>query len=316
MKVSIVIPVYNEAQSLPELSERLTQIAATGGRDFEVIFVNDGSVDNTAEVLEKLTAGSSLFKTLHLAKNYGQTTAIAAGTAHSTGDVIVLMDSDLENHPEDIPKLLEQIEAGHDVVSGWRQDRWNNQVITRRIPSQTANWLISKIANLKLNDYGCTLKAYRAESLKGIELYGDMHRFIPAYLSWHGAKVTEVPVRYSPRKYGKSNYGISRTMKVLLDLVVLKFLTKYFNKPMHFFGGVGIISILLGVATGAVAVYYKLSEAHHKDFISTPLPVITSLFIIVGILFILMGLLAEILVRTYHEAQGKPTHIIKKKINF
>lgn len=315
-KISIIVPVYNEAQSLPELWRRTQKVMDDPGADYELIMVNDGSSDATAEVLERLAKESARFKVLYLQKNYGQTAAIAAGIAHASGGIIVLMDADLENYPEDIPKILSKLEEGYDVVSGWRTSRWANQPFSRRLPSKVANWLISKIAKLKLNDYGCTLKAYRAEAIKGVRLYGDMHRFIPAYAAWQGAKVAELPVSYTPRKYGRSKYTINRTFKVILDLVVLKFLTKYFNKPMHFFGGAGLISIIFGLVAAAAAIYFKFSPAHQKDFISTPLPVLMALFIIIGIVFILMGLLAEILVRTYHEAQNKPTHTIREKINF
>jgi dolichol-phosphate mannosyltransferase len=253
---------------------------------------------------------------IHFTRNFGQTPALASGIEHATGEIIVPMDSDLENHPEDIPKMIEKINEGYDIVSGWRRDRWQGQTFTRRIPSDVASWLISSISGLKLHDHGSTLKAYRGDMLKGIRLYGDMHRFIAAYLSWHGARVAEFPINYTPRKYGKSNYGLNRIFKVILDLVTLKFLTRFFHKPMHFFGGAGLISIFLGFVTVALAIYFKFSTIHQKDFISTPLPVLMALFFIVGILLILMGLLAEILVRTYHESQNKKTSEIREKINF
>lgn len=316
MKVSIVIPVFNEERSLPELSDRIQRVFASHSFDYEIIYVNDGSQDASQEVLNKLASDDQKVKVIHLRRNFGQTAALSAGIEHTTGEVTVLMDSDLENHPEDIPRLLEKIGEGYDVVSGWRKERWADQMITRKLPSAMANFLISRLAKLKLNDYGCTLKAYRTDAIKGIRLYGDMHRFIPAYLSWQGARVCELPVEYTPRKHGKSNYGLTRTFKVILDLVVMKFMTKYFQKPMHFFGAVGLTSVFFGFLTVVWALYYKFSAAHHKDFISTPLPVIIALFLIVGVLFILMGLLAEILVRTYHESQGKPTHEIKEKKNF
>jgi glycosyltransferase involved in cell wall biosynthesis len=315
-KVSIVVPVYNEARSLPELTSRLGGVLENLSRDYEIIFVNDGSKDETPKVLNRLAEENSRVKVLHLQKNYGQTAAIAAGLEHATGETIVLIDSDLENHPEDIPRLLAKLSEGYDVVSGWRQDRWQNQMLSRRLPSWAANKLISSLSGLDLNDYGCTLKAYKAPAIKGIRLYGDMHRFIPAYLAWQGSRVAELPVSYTPRKYGHSKYNLNRTFKVVLDLVALKFLTRYFNKPMHFFGGAGLASIFLGAISGGAAVYFKFSTAHHKDFIQTPLPVLTALFAIVGVLFILMGLLAEIMVRVYHESQNKTVHVVKEKINF
>lgn len=315
-KISIIVPVYNESRSLPELTDRINKSISLDQYDFEAILVNDGSKDNTGEVLDNLASANPRIKILHLKKNYGQTAAIAAGLDAATGELIVLLDSDLENQPEDIPRLLQKLTEGYDVVSGWRKDRWKGQTLSRKIPSIAANWLISKIARLKLNDYGCTLKAYRVEFLKDIRLYGDMHRFIPAYLSWQGARVAEIPVAYTPRKYGRSNYGISRTFKVILDLVVLKFLTKYLSKPMHFFGAAGLTSMFLGLGSGVLAVYFKLSQAHHKDFISTPLPVLTALFVIVGVLLILQGLLAEILIRVYFESQKKANYTVRKRVNF
>ena len=316
MKVSIVLPVFNEARSLPEVAQRIREVFDRQDYEYEVIFVNDGSRDESADVLNQLAKDNPKIKVIHFTRNFGQTPALASGIEHATGDIIVPMDSDLENHPEDIPKMIEKMNEGYDIVAGWRRDRWQGQAITRRIPSDTASWLISAISGLKLRDHGSTLKAYRGDMLKGMKLYGDMHRFMAAYLSWQGARVAEFPINYTPRKYGKSNYSMNRVFKVILDLVTLRFLTRFFDKPMHFFGGVGLISIFLGLLSAGFAIYFKFSTVNQKDFISTPLPVIMALFIIVGILLILMGLLAEILVRTYHESQDKKTSEVKEKINF
>src|SRR3989338_7602761 len=316
LSLSLVIPVYNESESLQELVDRSVKALQATGRSFEVIVVNDGSRDTTNQVLNDLAISRPWLRVLHLRKNYGQTAAIAAGVAYAAGETIILSDGDLENYPEDIPMLLKKLDEGYDVVSGWRKERWKGQQFTRRWPSEAANALISRISGLKLHDYGCTLKAYRAEVIKGIRMYGDMHRFIPAYAAWQGARVAELPVRYTPRKHGKSKYGFNRTFKVVLDLVALKFMTKYFNKPMHFFGAMGLASIFLGLIAGAFAVYFKISTAYHKDFIQTPLPVLMALFVILGAVFVLMGLLAEMLVRTYHESQNKPTHEVRDKKNF
>lgn len=316
MKVSIVLPVYNEARGLPEVAQRIREVFEQQDYDYEIIFVNDGSRDESGAVLNQLAKDNPKIKIIHFTRNFGQTPALAAGIDHATGEIIVPMDSDLENHPEDIPKMIEKMNEGYDIVSGWRRDRWQGQAFTRRIPSDAASWLISAISGLKLHDHGSTLKAYRGDMLKGIRLYGDMHRFMAAYLSWQGARVAEIPINYSPRKYGKSNYGLNRVFKVILDLVTLRFLTRFFHKPMHFFGGVGLISIFLGLVAAVFAIYFKFSTVNQKDFISTPLPVIMALFFIVGVLFILMGLLAEILVRTYHESQDKKTSEVKEKINF
>src|SRR3989338_2882669 len=314
MKLSIILPVYNEAGSLEELYNEIKGELASAPFKYEIIAINDGSRDKSKEVLEKIASSTSDFKVLNFNKNYGQTAAIHAGIEHAIGDILVPMDSDLENHPGDILLLVEKINQGYDVVSGWRQGRWKGNFFTRRLPSIIANKLISAITGVKLHDYGCTLKAYRREIIQGTPLYGEMHRFIPAYDSWQGAKITEIPVRYQPRKHGKSNYGLSRTFKVLLDLVVIKFLSKYMKKPMHFFGGFGFISLVLGFFSGATALLLRIFNDVH--FIRTPLPLLTVFLIMMGVLFILMGILAEMLTRIYHEPQGRAAYSVRNKINF
>ncbi len=309
----MIIPLHNERENVLPLVERLRATLKKG--EYEIVLVDDGSTDGTLEKVREAARTHEHVKTIILQKNYGQTAALSAGVDHASGDILIPMDGDLENDPADIPRLIEKITEGYDLVSGWRVARWNNQLLSRRIPSAFANRLISAISGLSLHDYGCTLKAYRREVLKGIRLYGDMHRFIAAYAHWNGARITEIPVRYEPRTYGKTHYGLSRTWKVLLDLITLKFLSGYATKPIHVFGATGLISIFFGIVAGAAALFFKLSTAYHKDFIQTPLPVLMAMLTVVGILLIMMGLLAEILVRTYHESQGKTTYTVKEKIN-
>jgi len=261
--LSLIIPVYNEEQSLPILFGRLRE--ALGGLDHEVIFVNDGSRDGSFAVLRAECQREPRFKAIDFRRNFGQTAAINAGIQHARGEVLVLMDSDLENDPADIPKLLAKLDEGFDVVSGWRRDRWQGQFLTRKLPSMLANRLISSIGGVKLNDYGCTLKAYRRDVIQGVPLYGQMHRFIPVYCSWQGGRVGELPVTYRPRQFGKSNYGLFRTYKVLLDLLLIKFLDTYMTKPIHFFGGAGFLSFLIAFISGATMLYLKL--AGRSDFV-------------------------------------------------
>jgi len=313
MRISLVIPVYNEKGNISSLSERIA--SALQEYDFEVVFIDDASTDGSLEAIREITNKDQRFKAIVFRKNFGQTAAIAAGVDVAQGEIIIPMDADLENEPEDIPKLIAKLEEGYDVVSGWRKDRWQGQSIQRKIPSIVANWLISKVSSLALHDYGCTLKAYRAEVIKNIRLYGDMHRFIPAYAYWNGAKVAELMVNYKPRTYGESKYGISRLWRVMLDLITLKFLSGYATRPSHLFGNVGLSFIFLGLIAGALSLYYKLSTVHHKDFIQTPLPVIMAMLLVVGVMLIMIGLISELLVRTYHESQDKRTYVVKERFN-
>lgn len=313
MHLSVVIPVYNEARGLPELIERLETVLAAY-EPFEVIFVDDGSQDGSPQVLKELAQERPWMQVILLRRNYGQTTAIQMGIQHAQGQILVLMDSDLENDPADIPRLLEKIETGYDVVSGWRKDRWKGQWLTRRLPSILANALISYLSGVHLHDYGCTLKAYRREVLTPIRLYGRMHRFIPIYAKWEGGRITEIPVSYHPRKYGRSNYGMMRVISVLLDLVLIVFLDRYLQRPIQFFGGVGLGSMFAGVVSFLWALYYKLTG--QKDFVETPLLIFTALFISVGVVLLLIGILAELLVRIYYEATGRPLAQVQERINF
>ncbi len=310
-KITVVVPLYNEAKSIPELAKRLTKVLKA--YNYEIIFVNDGSTDGSEAVLNQIAEQNERIKVIHFKRNYGQTAAINAGVQHANGDVIVLIDADLENQPEDIPKLLKKLQEGYDVVSGWRRERWKKQWLTRKLPSKIANWLISKLSGVHLHDYGCTLKAYKADVIKDVRLYGEMHRFIPIYCKWEGGKITEVPVSYQPRKYGSSKYGLTRTFKVLLDLVLIVFMQKYMSRPIHFFGGAGLWAFVFGFIVFGIALYFKLTG--QKDFVETPLPVLSVTFIIIGVQMILMGVIAEMLMRTYYESQERFPYKIKAKKN-
>lgn len=313
MKISVVTPIYNEAKNVPILVMELEEVLSGTGSEYEIITINDGSKDNSFEVLSELAKKDSHLKVVNFRNNFGQTSAISAGVDYATGDLVVLIDSDLENDPKDIPKLISKINEGYDVVSGWRENRWEGKFLTRKLPSICANWLISKITGLPLHDYGCILKVYKREVIEHTNLYGEMHRFIPAYAFWRGAKVTEVKVNQRRRIHGSSNYGFGRTFKVILDLVVIRFLDKYMNRPMHFFGGIGFISLILGVIAGLSAIFLKI--VHSRDFVETPLPTFSALLVIVGVQLVAMGIIAEILMRTYYESQDKKSYIIKNKIN-
>ncbi len=310
--ISIIVPIYNEEKSIPILLSQLENICSSF--DYEIITINDGSKDNSFKVLQKFAQENNRIKIIHFKRNQGQTAAINAGIQHASKEVFVFIDSDLENNPNDIPILLKKLNDGYDVVSGWRKNRWQKEFFTRKLPSTLANRLISFVSGVPLHDYGCTLKAYRKEVIENVLLYGEMHRFIPIFCKWQGGEVAEVEVDYRPRQFGKSNYGISRTFKVLLDLVLIKFLDKYMNKPMHFFGGIGLISFLFSGLSAGLAIYFKITG--EKDFVQSPLPLICMIFFIIGILFILMGIIAEILMRTYYESQKKKSYSFFKKINF
>ncbi|NMB48166.1 glycosyltransferase family 2 protein [Candidatus Kuenenbacteria bacterium] len=313
MKLSIVTPIYNEVENLPGLFREIKSSLSALGWDYEIIAVNDGSVDGSLNVLKELAAVDSHIKIISFSRNFGQTAALSAGFTHATGEVIIPLDADLQNDPRDIPLLLSKLAEGYDIVSGWRKNR-HDKLISRKIPSRLANSLIGKITGVKLHDYGCTMKAYRKESLDSVRLYGEMHRFIPALAAWHGAKITEVVTNHRPRQFGQTKYGIRRTFKVVLDLLTVKFLTNYSTRPMHFFGKAGLYALSAAVISGLLALYLRLF--HHVSLIITPLPLLTVFLMLVGLQFILMGLIAEMLTRVYYETQNKPTYFIKEKINF
>ena len=310
--LSIVIPVYNEQDNVFPLHERVSAALRQTGEDYEVIIVNDGSSDLTETNLKSIAATDPRFKIVNFRRNYGQTAAMMAGIDFASGDIIVGLDGDLQNDPADIPKLLDKLAEGYDVVSGWRVNR-KDAALKRNLPSRMANWLISTISGIHLHDYGCSLKAYKKHVVKGVKLYGEMHRIIPIYASWQGGKVAEIPVNHFPRVHGSSKYGLERVIKVLLDLLVVKFLASYANKPIYVFGGFGLTSIGVSLLSGVWALYLKFFD--HISFISTPLPLLVVLAFITGIMSILMGLIAEIIMRTYYESQGKQVYLVKDTIN-
>lgn len=311
-KLSIILPIFNESQNIPIVLRSLEQ--ELQDQDYEIIAVNDGSKDDSWKKLIEAAGRNRRIRAINFRKNFGQTAGINAGIMNANGDIIILIDSDMENDPQDISILLRKMEEGYDVVSGWRKERWGGKYITRKLPSILANRLISYISGVKLHDYGCTLKAYQKDIIKDVPLYGQMHRFIPVFCAWQGGKVAEIPVRYSPRKFGKSNYGIFRIYKVLLDMLMVKFLDKYMQRPIHFFGGIGILAFIAAALAAIFSLYLKFIG--YATIIQTPLPTISAVFFIVGIQMILMGVMAEILMRTYYESQQKMPFSIKEKINF
>jgi glycosyltransferase involved in cell wall biosynthesis len=318
--VSVVIPFFNEEENVGPLLDELYAQLGKLGRAFEVIGVDDGSTDQTFARLSAFAAREHSFRTIRFRRNFGQTAAMSAAIEAARGDVIVPMDGDRQNDPADIPRLLAALDGGlgagpaerYDVVSGWRQHRQDRE-FGRKLPSILANRLISAISGVPLHDYGCSLKAYRREVLEDVKLYGEMHRFIPIYASWHGARVTEMVVNHRARTAGASKYGLNRTGKVILDLLVVKFLVSYTTKPIYLFGGFGLLSLLASSVAFAAAVGYKLFG--DKSFVQTPLPLLAVLFVLVGVLSLLMGLLAELTVRTYYESQGKRPYAIAEELN-
>jgi glycosyltransferase involved in cell wall biosynthesis len=310
--LSVVIPLYNEEANVEPLLAELLGVLRGLGRSYEVICVDDGSRDGTFAQLARVAQREPMVRVIRFRLNFGQTAAMSAGIEAARGSVIVPMDGDLQNDPADIAKLLARLDEGHDVVSGWRRDRKDKE-FGRKLPSRVANRLISAISGVRLHDYGCSLKAYRRDVLRDVKLYGEMHRFIPIYASWQGARVTEMEVSHRARKAGKSKYGLNRTMKVLLDLLVVKFLASYATRPIHVFGGFGLFSWLCAACAVAWAVYYKVRGL--KDFVQTPLPLLAVMFTLVGALSLLMGLLAELVIRTYYESQGKRPYLIAEELN-
>jgi glycosyltransferase involved in cell wall biosynthesis len=310
--LSVMLPVYNEEESLElQYSAVLTALKKIN-RTYEIIFVDDGSTDRSAEILGEIAKKDKNVKVVLFRRNFGQTAAMAAGIDYSRGEVVVFMDSDLQNEPEDIVNLLEKIEEGYDVVSGWRnkrKDRW----LSRKLPSKIANWLISKVTGVPLHDLGCSLKAYRGDIIRQVNLYGEMHRFIPVHASWIGAKITEIPVGHHARQFGKSKYGIRRTFKVILDLITVKFMGSYSTKPIYVFGGTGLITFILACISGISVIVMKYTLK--MNMTRNPLIILTLMLIIITIHFIQMAVLAEIMIRTYHESQKMPPYRVKNTIN-
>jgi len=312
-EISVFLPVYNEEPNLLPLHAKLDDALKRLNRTAEIIYVDDGSTDGSLKVLREVAESDKRVRVVALRRNYGQTAAMAAGIDAAQGEVLIPMDADLQNDPADIIRLLDKLDEGYDVVSGWRKNR-KDKMVTRKIPSMIANRLISWIGGVPLHDYGCSLKAYRREALQDVRLYGEMHRFIPIYASWAGARVSEIPVEHHPRTMGKSKYGLSRTLKVVFDLMTIKFMASYQTKPIYVFGSFGMLAFFVSVVAGLYAVFLKLF--HKADFVQTPLPILAIVMFAVGIQFLLMGLLAEMLVRTYHESQEKSIYAVREKIGF
>lgn len=310
MDISVVIPVCNEQDNLKTLYEKLDGVLSKTEKEYEVIFVNDSSTDGSWQLISQLAEADKKIKAINLKRNYGQTTALAAGFDYAKGEIIITMDADLQNDPQDIPKLLNKMKEGFDVVSGWRKNR-KDPFFTKRLPSLIANKIISKITGAGVHDLGCTLKVYRREILQNLKLYGEMHRLLAVYAMWIGAKLGEEEVRHFPRIHGKSKYGLERTFKVILDLIMVKFLMTFATRPLHVFGAIGIYLFLAG---GLIGIFVALRALFFTGLWVSPLIFIMTVCLIASIQFVLMGLLGEIAVRTYHESQNKPTYLIADKL--
>jgi len=309
--VSVVVLVYNEVDSAEPLHRELMGVLEGLGRTFEVVYVDDGSRDGSTERLGNLAVRDPRVRLVSFRRNFGQTAAVQAGIDHSRGDILVFLDGDMQNDPHDIPHLLQKIDEGYDVVSGWRRDRQDD--LTRVLPSRVANWIIARVTGVPLSDFGCTLKAYRREVIQDVRLYGEMHRFIPVYADMVGARITELPVHHRPRTYGRSKYSLSRTSRVMLDLITVKLLGSYSTKPMYFFGFAALGLWALALVFAAIVILQKVLPPYvfaHNN----PLLLLSILLVIVGVQFILMGLLAELAIRTYHESQSKPTYVVREII--
>ena len=309
-KISIIIPIYNEEENLKQLFAEIYDIMTSLKFKFEVIAINDGSLDNSLKVLKKLSQQHSDLKIINFTRNFGQTAAMSAGFDNAAGEIIIPIDSDLQNDPRDIKNLIKKIDEGYDVVSGWRKNRKDSK-FKRNFLSKVANKIISLISGVKLHDYGCTLKAYKKSVLQEVKLYGEMHRFIPIYTHLRGAKITEIEVNHRPRVAGKSKYGMERIFKTMLDLIVVKFIAKYFKKPIYLFGGVGLALLFLSCLSFSWAVLLKIAGT---SFIKTPLPLFSSMSFILGIVCILMGIMTEVIVRIYFESQDKKSYIVDEII--
>lgn len=313
--LSVVLPIYNEEENIPLLTQELLPVLESLSHSFEVICVDDGSSDGSFEALKRLHQADCRVRVVRFRRNFGQTAAFAAGFDRARGDIVFTMDADLQNDPADIPRLLDKMGEGYDVVSGWRQNRWQEgpgAFLTRKIPSATANWLISATTGVHLHDYGCSLKAYRNEVIKGIRLYGDMHRYVPAIASQFGVTVAEVPVHYRSRRFGSSKYGAGRIIKVLLDLMTVKFLLSYTTQPIQIFGLWGLISLGLGFAIGIYLTIVKI--LYQIDLADRPLLLLAVLLVMIGIQLISLGLIGEVMARTYHETQNKPIYTVREEL--
>lgn len=310
--ISIIIPIFNENENIRPLYTKLKAALLKQKEHSEIIFINDGSKDQSEKILTEIAADDLNVKIINLKRNFGQTSAMMAGIDFAEGEIIIPMDGDMQNDPDDIHRLIEKINEGYDLVSGWRKNR-KDSPLSKNFPSWLANKLISYISGVHLHDYGCSLKAYRRDIIKDVKLYGEMHRFIPIYASWCGAKIIEIPVKHHQRIHGKSNYGLERIFKILFDLIVVKFLSKYANKPIYVFGGFGIFMFCIAFLTGIFSVYLKVFK--HFSFIQTPLPLLCIMLFTMGISSFLMGLLAELVMRTYYESQDKSIYLVKNTLN-
>ena len=311
MKLSVIVPLFNEVENLSRLYDETTRALEPFAGEYELIMVDDGSRDGSGEKLATIAAGDRRVKVIRLRRNFGQTAAMSAGFDAASGDIILPMDGDLQNDPEDIPRLVDKIAEGFDIVSGFREKR-QDKFLTRRLPSLLANWLISRMTGVPLRDYGCTLKAYRKDVLQKVSLYGELHRFVPALASQVGARVTEIPVNHRARQAGSSKYGLDRTLRVVLDLLTVKFLLKYSTRPMQLFGKWGMLTFLAGLLSGIATLYMKLQGLPMNR---NPLLVLTAFLLFAGVQFFALGLLGELITRTYHEVQKKAIYNILETIN-
>lgn len=317
MRLSVVIPCFNEVATIPRLAAALDEAVSSlraQSHDPEILIIDDGSSDGSVQALKSAAATRPWLRIVVLRRNFGQTAAMSAGFAHATGDVIIPMDADMQNDPADIPRLLAKLNEGFDVVSGWRRFR-KDKLWTRKVPSWLANWLIGRVSGVRLHDYGCTLKAYRREVLTPVRLYGEMHRFIPIYAHWQGARVTELEVAHHPRLEGKSKYGLLRTFKVVLDLLMVKFLGSYGTKPLYFFGTLGALLCGGGTLAAMFTLYQKFFHHEHVWVHKNPLFGVAVFLFLVGGQAVMLGILAELQIRTYHESQAKATYVIREVVN-
>ena len=311
LELSVVVPIYNEYESIPKLLDTISAVVEEMAITYEIICVDDGSSDGSAERLKELSATHRALTVLLLRRNYGQTAAMAAGFDHARGRVIITLDGDLQNDPADIPNLLSKLEQGYDLVSGWRKHRQDNQ-ITRLLPSRLANWVIGRVTGVKLHDYGCSLKAYRTEVVRDMNLYGELHRFLPALAFIEGARITEIPVNHYARRFGKSKYGLGRTFRVVMDLMTVYFMKRFLTKPMHVFGLLGLLSMVSGCVMGTYLTVLKFATG--QDIGDRPLLILAVVLFLTGIQLFSFGLLAELLMRTYHESQKRPIYRVRELI--
>ncbi len=311
LDVSVVVPIYNEVDSLPHLIDTIAQTLKGTGLSYEIILVDDGSLDGSVELLKRFAAERQDLRAVLLRKNYGQTAAMAAGFHYAVGEAIITLDGDLQNDPADIPMLLAKLNEGYDLVSGWRKHR-QDDALTRLLPSKIANWLIGRVTGVKIHDYGCSLKAYRSELVADMNLYGELHRFLPALAFMEGARITEMPVRHHARRFGQSKYGLGRTLRVVMDLLTIYFMKRFLTKPMHGFGFFGLLSIVIGVVLGIYLTFLKLwTGAAIGD---RPLLILVAILIIGGVQLLCFGLLAELQIRTYHESQNRPIYRVREVV--